>query len=49
MIGMFMLILSCEFSCPEKNGCGEREENGRELILSRHVTYGKKPDDYREG
>jgi hypothetical protein len=28
-----------------------RREDGRktrELILSRHVTYGKKPDDYRE-
>jgi hypothetical protein len=37
-----MLILSCEFSCPMK-------EWERELILYRHVTYGKKPDDYREG
>jgi hypothetical protein len=29
-----------------------RREDGRkigELILSRHVTYGKKPDDYWEG
>jgi len=45
IIGIFMLTQLYEFSSAKK-------QDGRkvgELILSRHVTYWKKPDDYREG